>query len=51
MGPVPVVIENPKPELCEFLQNKVGSVSIEVNPGFNPSHLAEVVKVLKENVA
>jgi hypothetical protein len=47
---VPVVIEDSKPEVCESLQVKVGSVSIEVNPGFNPSLLAEVVKVLKANV-
>lgn len=47
---VPVVIEDPKPELCESIQIKVGSVSIEVNPGFNPTLLAEVIKVLKDNV-
>ncbi|WP_243293167.1 IS66 family insertion sequence element accessory protein TnpB [Bacillus sp. FJAT-47783] len=47
---VPVVIEEPKTkqEVCESLQIKVGSVSIEVTPGFNPSLLAEVIKVLTE---
>src|SRR3954451_8930681 len=44
---VPVVIEDPKPEVCDSLQIKVGSVSIEVSPGFNPSLLVEVIKVLK----
>jgi hypothetical protein len=47
---VPVVIEEPKSERGESLQIKVGSVSIEVNPGFNPTLLAEVIKVLTENV-
>ena len=47
---VPVIIEDPKPSLCESLLIKVGSVSIEVNSGFNPILLADVLKVLKENV-
>lgn len=47
---VPVVIEDSKPAECESLLVRVGSVSIEVNPGFNPSLLVEVIKVLKENV-
>ena len=44
---VPIVIEDPKPEVCDSLQIKVGSISIEVSPGFNPSLLAEVIQVLK----
>src|SRR3954454_22158957 len=44
---VPIVIEDPKPEVYDSLQINVGSISIEVNPGFNPSLLAEVIQVLK----
>jgi hypothetical protein len=44
---VPVIIEDPKPEAGESIQIKVGASSIEVKPGFNPSLLAEVIKVLK----
>lgn len=47
---IPVVIEDLKPAQSESLLVKVGSVSVEVNPGFNPSLLVEVIKVLKENV-
>ena len=47
---VPVVIEDLNPTQCESLLVKVGSVSVEVSPGFNPSLLVEVIKVLKENV-
>jgi hypothetical protein len=47
---VPLVIEDSKPFQCESLLIKIGSVSIEVNPGFNPTLLTEAIKVLKENV-
>lgn len=47
---IPVVIEDLKPAQCESLLVKDGSVSVEVNPGFNSSLLVEVIKVLKENV-
>ena len=42
-----IIIEDPKPVDDESLQIKVGAASIEVNSGFNPSLLAEVIKVLK----
>jgi hypothetical protein len=43
----PVVIEEPTLRLDDTLQVKIGEVSIEVKPGFNPSLLAEVVRTLK----
>lgn len=47
---VPVIVEEPKTARCESLLIKVGSVSIEVNAGFNSTLLTEVIKVLKEHV-
>lgn len=47
---VPVIIEETKPTQFDSLLIKVGSVSIEVNSGFNSTLLTEVIKVLKENV-
>ncbi|WP_216644237.1 hypothetical protein, partial [Akkermansia muciniphila] len=45
---VSLAIENESTRtLNESLQITVGSASIEVRPGFNPSFLMEVVKVLK----
>lgn len=46
---VPVVIEDPKPDHSKSLRIQIGSASIEIHPGFNPSLLTEVIKVLKEN--
>lgn len=45
---VPVVIEDPEPKLNESIQIRIGVASIEVKSGFNPSLLAEVIKVLKK---
>lgn len=47
---VSVIIEETQPTQCNSLMIKVGTVSIEVNPGFNPTLLSDVIKVLKENV-
>ncbi|NMD72857.1 IS66 family insertion sequence element accessory protein TnpB [Bacillus sp. DNRA2] len=48
---VQVVVEDSNPAQHESsLLIKVGSVSIEVNSGFNTSLLKEVIKVLKEDV-
>jgi hypothetical protein len=47
---VPLVIEDAKTNVSDSLLLKVGSVSIEVNPDFNPTLLTEVIKVLKDNV-
>lgn len=49
---IPVVIEDPKPisKSDEPLRIIVNSVAIEVNTGFDPSLLLDVIKVLKENV-
>lgn len=46
---VPVELDNSSDEQTknEALQIKVGLASIEVKPGFNPSLLVDVVKVLK----
>ena len=46
---VPVELEDSNAENTnnEALQIKVGLASIEVNPGFNPSLLKDVIKVLK----
>ena len=46
---VPVELEDSNVENTnnEALQIKVGLASIEVKPGFNPSHLKDVIKVLK----
>lgn len=43
---VPVELEDTT-DKNETLQIKVGFASIEVKPGFNPSLLADVIKVLK----
>lgn len=47
---VPLVIEDVKLNVSDSLLLKVGSVSIEVNPDFNPTLLKKLIKVLKENV-
>ena len=46
---VPVELEDSNVEDTnnEALQVKVGLASVEVKPGFNQSHLKEVIKVLK----
>lgn len=44
---VSLALEEPEEAFNETLQVKVGLASIEVQPGFNPSLLADVVKVLK----
>jgi hypothetical protein len=44
---VPIVVEEADDVSNDTLEIKVGTVSIEVKPGFSPSLLAEVVKVLK----
>lgn len=46
---IPVVIEDPKADHSKSLRIQIGSASIEIHPGFNPSLLSEVIKVLKEN--
>lgn len=43
----PVVIEDQTIKQDDFLQVKVGGVSIEVKPGFNHSLLSDVVRTLK----
>ena len=43
---ISVALEETDEQLNEAIQIKVGSVSIEVKPGFNPSLLADVVKDL-----
>ncbi|EKN71320.1 hypothetical protein BABA_02137 [Neobacillus bataviensis LMG 21833] len=44
---VPIVLDETDDVSNDTLEIKVGTVSIEVKPGFSPSLLAEVVKVLK----
>lgn len=44
---IPVVLEEPSEQQNEALHIKVGSASIEIKPGFDPTLLAEVVKALK----
>lgn len=44
---IPVELEESSEQLNETLHVKVGPATIEVNPGFNPTMLADVVKVLK----
>ncbi|WP_018665036.1 IS66 family insertion sequence element accessory protein TnpA [Heyndrickxia acidiproducens] len=43
----PLLIEEPKQSDQDTLQVKIGNISIEVKPGFDPSLFADVVKVLK----
>lgn len=44
---IPIAFEESLQDLNESLQIKVGQVSIEVKPGFNPSLLAEVIRTIK----
>jgi hypothetical protein len=44
---VSVTLDENTQDMSETLRIKIGQASIEVKPGFNPSLLADVIKVLK----